>query len=118
MIWVRCTSYTSSLLFSFMQFDGRYISSLTILFRCNTYCCGSVWRSRLLFLKSAKLFPNVPDCSALNLLASKAFDLPHPTKGRSSSQSERLRDHGEEGTNAVSYEPAADKTRHQGETLR
>ncbi|CAF1929786.1 unnamed protein product [Brassica oleracea] len=25
------------------------------------------------------------DCSALNLLASKAFDLPHPTKGRSSS---------------------------------
>ncbi|KAH0880490.1 LOW QUALITY PROTEIN: hypothetical protein HID58_067884 [Brassica napus] len=102
------------------------------------------------------------DCSALNLLASKAFDLPHPTKGRSSSyliyvlllsdeamtiqhtgnkntkplnvspslttglpstdiarlKSERLRDHGEEGTNAVSYEPAADKTRHQGETLR
>ncbi|WZZ61773.1 hypothetical protein YC2023_061880 [Brassica napus] len=33
-------------------------------------------------------------------------------------KSERLRDHGEEGTNAVSYEPAADKTRHQGETLR
>ncbi|KAG2255219.1 hypothetical protein Bca52824_074513 [Brassica carinata] len=81
MIWVRCTSYTSSLLFSFMQFDG--------------------------------------DCSALNLLASKAFDLPHPTKGRSSLlKSKRLRDHGEEGTNVVSYEPAADKTRHQGETLR
>ncbi|CAF1761848.1 BnaC09g53280D [Brassica napus] len=33
-------------------------------------------------------------------------------------KSERLRDHGEEGTNAVSYEPAADKTRHQGEMLR
>lgn len=33
-------------------------------------------------------------------------------------KSERVRDHGEEGTNAVSYEPAADKTRHQGETLR
>ncbi|CDY48793.1 BnaA05g20770D [Brassica napus] len=108
MIWVRCTSYTSSLLFSFMQFDDAI---LTVVL--------SVWRSRLLFLKSAKNFPNVPDCSALNLLASKAFDLPHPTKGRSSSlKSERLRDHGEEGTNAVSYEPAADKTRHQGETLR
>ncbi|KAF3505700.1 hypothetical protein F2Q69_00002288 [Brassica cretica] len=33
-------------------------------------------------------------------------------------KSKRLRDHGEEGTNVVSYEPAADKTRHQGETLR
>ncbi|KAH0926412.1 hypothetical protein HID58_018668 [Brassica napus] len=74
MIWVRCTSYTSSLLFSFMQFDDAI---LTVVL--------SVWRSRLLFLKSAKIFPNVPDCSALNLLASKAFDLPHPTKGRSSS---------------------------------
>ncbi|KAL0815443.1 hypothetical protein Bca101_071887 [Brassica carinata] len=108
MIWVRCTSYTSSLLFSFMQFDGvNAILNVVLL----------VWRSRLLFLKYAKNFPR--DCSALNLLASKAFDLPHPTKGRSSSlKSERVRDHGEEGTNAVSYEPAADKTRHQGETLR
>ncbi|CAN6890990.1 unnamed protein product [Brassica oleracea] len=72
-----------------------------------------------LYLSELKASRCRKDCSALNLLASKAFDLPHPTKGRSSSlKSKRLRDHGEEGTNVVSYEPAADKTRHQGETLR
>nr|VDD06819.1 unnamed protein product [Brassica rapa] len=37
MIWVRCTSYTSSLLFSFMQFDGcgeadSYFSNLLNFF--------------------------------------------------------------------------------------
>ncbi|CAN6882839.1 hypothetical protein Bca4012_072644 [Brassica carinata] len=37
MIWVRCTSYTSSLLFSFMQFDGcgeadSYFSNMLKIF--------------------------------------------------------------------------------------